>query len=350
MTIILIIVMDPFLSPEVPSSAKVLRLVSLHHGVQTNGMPEVPTSPVMKGNRLSSIWRAGGRLNHMRARRRHVRLEEIPESAYPVILELSQGSNFIVLKEKVSGKIRDSYLVQFPDSREALVQEERIRELYDGTCVFLGRREDRDSGGKGSGGRRGVFRDVFARVSAFQWKSGLASSLLINGLTFAAALGMMVSHRYVLGQAEGPSLVVPVMGVLLAAAVTLGIMKLRGAVRGGRVPSALVDLCFIPLFGAAVFSISGWSALPFLGVAGLVFSGLLLSNRLGRTPSLVRNVRPAILTLTFTGAALGAWWLVAVGLLNPSLMAGMIVTGTCFVNLFIESDVLIQELRLAAFA
>lgn len=350
MVIMLVIIMDPFLSPELPSSAKVLRLVSLHHGLQPNGMPEVPTSPVMKGNRLSSIWRAGGRLNHMQARRRHVRLEEIPESAFPVILELSQGSNFIVLKEKISGKIRDSYLVQFPDSREALVQEERIREIYDGTCVFLSRREDRNSGGKGTGGRRGVLRNVFARMSVFQWKSGLASSLLINGFTFAAALGMMVSHRFVLGRAEGPSVVVPVMSVLLAAAVAIGIMKLRGAVRGGQLPSALGDLCFIPFFGAAVFSISGWSALPFLWVAGLVFSGLLLSNRLGGAPSLVRHVRPAILTLTFTGAAFGAWWLVAVGLLNPAMMAGMIVTGTCFVNLFIESDVLIQELRLAAFA
>ena len=342
--------MDPFLSPELPSSAKVLSLVSLHHGLQAGSRPEVPTSPVMKGNRLSSIWRTGGRLNHLQASRRRVRLEEIPESAYPVILELSHGSNFVVLKEKVSGKAGDSYLVQFPDSREAMVVGDRIRELYDGTCVFLSRREGRDSGEKGSGGRRGVMRGLFTRVSSLQWKNGLASSLLINGITFAAALGMIFSHRLVLGQTDGPSLVIPVMSVLLAAAVTLGIMKLRGAVRGGQVPSALVDLCFIPLFGAAVFFISGWSALPFLWVAGLICGGLLLSNRLGRAPSLIRSARSAILILTFAGAALGAWWLVAVGLLNPAMMAGMIVTGTCFVNLFIESDVLIQEYRLAAFA
>jgi len=342
--------MDPFLSPELPAPAKVLRLVSLHHGLQTGGKPEIPMGPVMKGNRLSSIWRTGGRLNHLQARRRRVRLEEIPEGAYPVILELSQGSNFIVLKEKTPGKTPDSYLVQFPDSREALVLGERIREIYDGTCVFLSRRDTRDSGGKGSGGRRGVLQGLLTRVSSIRWKNGLVSSLLINGIAFAVTLGMVVSHRLVFGRTDEPSLVIPAMSVLLAAAVTLGIMKLRGAARGGQVPSALVDLCFIPLFGGTVFAISGWPALPFLWVAGIISVGLLLSNRLGRTPSLIRSARSAILALTFTGAALGAWWLVAVGLLNPSLMAGMIVTGTCFVNLFIESDVLIQEYRLAAFA
>lgn len=342
--------MDPFLSPDFPASAKVLRLVSLHHGLQTTGNPEIPQCSAMKGNHLSAIWRTGGRMNHLEARRRRVRLEEIPESAYPVILELSQGSNFIVLKEKVAGKTPDSYFVQFPDSREALVLGERIRELYDGTCVFLGRRGKQDSGEMGSGNRRAIFRGLFDRVMASQWKRSLFSSLLINGITFVAALGMIVSHHLVFGRIDGPSLVIPVMSILLAAAVTLGIMKLRGATRTGQVPSALVDLCFIPLFGLAVFSIAGWSALPFLLLAGIMFSGLLLSNRLGRTASLFRAARPAILTLTFAGSAIGACWLAFAGLLSPSMMAGMMVTGTCFVNLFIESDVLIQEYRLAAFA
>jgi ABC-type bacteriocin/lantibiotic exporter with double-glycine peptidase domain len=67
---------------------------------------------------------------------------DIPEGELPVLLQLSGGSNFVILKEK--GK-DDECLVQFPDSREAVVDGERLDEVYDGICVFLQPRSSRNN-------------------------------------------------------------------------------------------------------------------------------------------------------------------------------------------------------------
>lgn len=129
--------MNAFHRPDLPATSKVLSLVRLHHGLPPEGADIMPT--VAKPSApLGRQWRSGARANHLHARRRRVALENLPNGEFPVILELAGGSNFVIVHER-SGKAGegDSFLVQFPDSREAIVRADRLRELYDGTCVFL---------------------------------------------------------------------------------------------------------------------------------------------------------------------------------------------------------------------
>jgi len=131
--------MNSFHQPDFPVSAKVLSLVRLHHGLPSRGGEEIPVVKNALKRRPTRLWKSGARLNHLSARRRRLAIEKISSDCFPAILELSHGSNFVILKEKVenSAEEGDAYIVQFPDSREALVRGARLRELYDGTCVLL---------------------------------------------------------------------------------------------------------------------------------------------------------------------------------------------------------------------
>ena len=105
-----------------PASTRVVDLVRQHHGLPQHadaGLPEENG-----GN-----WRKQARSRHLHARRRQVNLSEIPESQYPVVLEIHGCSHFVILTAK---RDDDTYCVQFPDSREADVSAERLEEFYDG--------------------------------------------------------------------------------------------------------------------------------------------------------------------------------------------------------------------------
>ena len=153
--------MPSFCQPGLAATAKVLSLVRLHHGLPSLGGEEIPLTSEKRQTALGRVWKRGSRLNHLVARRRRIALDEIPVASFPAILELSKGSNFVVLMEKHSGGNGkgDRYLVQFPDSRESLVSGDRLRELYDGVCVFLRPAET-------EGGRGGFLRRFRARRGA----------------------------------------------------------------------------------------------------------------------------------------------------------------------------------------
>lgn len=341
--------MESFLHPELPASAKVLSLVRLHHGLPVSGTDEIPVTPAMQSNRLARIWRTGARLNHLNARRRRIRLDDIPESAFPVVLELGNGSQFLILKEKVNDRAAESYIVQFPDSRESLVRAERIREIYDGNCIFLSPRDAAQDGSSGTGsGRGGWLRRMLSRIGSFPMKRGLTAAILCNSITLAGVIGVVMSHRMAFPRVDPPSLFVPATGVFMAAAVILGILRIRREALTEKLPAALIDCAFIPFYGLATVSLAGWSAVPFFWIAGMVGACLLLSHRLGQVASRLRRARSYILSATFLTGAAGCWTGASLGLLNPALMAGGIILGTCLVNLLIESDVLWQEARLAA--
>jgi|LakMenEpi03Aug12_release.lakeMendotaPanAssembly.Ray.scaffolds.fasta_scaffold324742_1 ABC-type bacteriocin/lantibiotic exporter with double-glycine peptidase domain len=129
--------MNAFHRPDLPASSKVLSLVRLHHGMPPE-IGEVLPATAKASAPLGRLWRSGARANHLQARRRRVPLDDLPEAEFPVILELAGGSNFVIVHER-SGTEGEgqAYRVQFPDSREAEVRADRLRELYDGTCVFL---------------------------------------------------------------------------------------------------------------------------------------------------------------------------------------------------------------------
>ncbi len=342
--------MKHFLQPDVPASAKVLSLVRHHHGLPTGLCDEIPVSAAMRGNRLTRIWRTGARLNHLNARRRRIELDDIPASAFPVVLELGQGTQFLILREKLSDHGTESYLVQFPDARESLVRAERIREIYDGSCVFLRPRGAAHDESPRGGTRSGWLARLRSRIASFPMKRGIIAAITCHVLTLAGVLGVVVSHRLAFPAAAADSLLVPVVGVFMAAAVVLGILRLRREVITERFSAALVDGICLPLYGLAMVFLAGWVATPFFWVAGSVIAVLLLSARLGQMPSRLRGVRGYVVGGTFFAGTVACWTVASLGLFPPALMAGVLVLGTCLVNLLIESDVLWQEVRLALIA
>ncbi|HRQ88798.1 MAG TPA: hypothetical protein PLA50_08375 [Bacteroidia bacterium] len=107
-------------SAEPATIAKIRDLVALHHGVPSG--------------------------QSLVARRRRVSFDRISPDCFPVVLELSGSGQLVILSEKdepaASGE--DTYIVQFPDSRESRVHAERLKSLYSGTCIML-RPEERRS-------------------------------------------------------------------------------------------------------------------------------------------------------------------------------------------------------------
>lgn len=332
--------MNPFHQPEVPATAKVLSLVRLHHGLPSTSDGTIPRP---SGKRLERIWKTGARLNHLFARRRCIALEEIPSACFPVILELSGGSNFVILRERADEcPGTDSYVVQFPDSREALVRGDRLRELYDGVCVFL------KPGSSPRPGGPGLWSRLRERLTARSSKKVIVVSFLANLLTLAAALAVIVAPRSALGENATSTFLLTVLGVLMAAAVAGGLATLRRHASGDPLPGAVVDCAFIPFLAAAIVLLAGWAALPFLAIAGIFSLALLASRHLGSTSSAFRRLRPQLLTFTFLLGAGFAAVLALAGHLAPAFIAAGLVLGTALVDRLFDGDLLLRELRLLA--
>lgn len=122
-----------------PIPSRILGLVRAHHGLPEPVSADSSAAKRQKSRWSPRCWNRESRRNHLTASRRRMELDAIPRESFPVILELSGGSNFVIVNERITG-IRNegtAYLVQFPDSRESLVRADRLREIYDGTCVLL---------------------------------------------------------------------------------------------------------------------------------------------------------------------------------------------------------------------
>lgn len=335
--------MNPFHQPEVPATAKVLCLVRLHHGLPSACGEEIPQARAKGSKRLERTWKTGARLNHLFARRRCIALEEIPPACFPVILELSGGSNFVILRERADEcPGTDSYLVQFPDSREALVRGDRLRELYDGVCVFL------KPGSSPRPGGPGLWSCLRERLTARSSKKVIVVSFLANLLTLAAALAVIVAPRSALGENATSTFLLTVLGVIMAAAVAGGLATLRRHAAGDPLPGAVVDCAFIPFLAAAIVLLAGWAALPFLAIAGIFSLALLASRHLGSTSSAFRRLRPQLLTFAFLLGATFAAVLALAGHLAPAFIAAGLVLGTALVDRLFDGDLLLRELRLLA--
>ncbi len=131
--------MSAIVSSSSSSLTRLIALVGVHHGIPApEGEEKKPEIPIRE-SQLSRAWKKCAREHHLIATRRRVNLDEIPENAYPVALELENGNRFVLLVEKTKNLLTsgDAYIVQFPDSRAALVRDKRIREMYDGTCIFF---------------------------------------------------------------------------------------------------------------------------------------------------------------------------------------------------------------------
>lgn len=122
-----------------PIPSRILGLVRAHHGLPEPVSSDSPATKRQKSSWSPRFWNRESRRNHLSASRRRMELDAIPRESFPVILELSGGSNFVIVNERIAGSRNEgpAYLVQFPDSRESLVRADRLRELYDGTCILL---------------------------------------------------------------------------------------------------------------------------------------------------------------------------------------------------------------------
>lgn len=126
--------MSVFRDPSIPASTRAVQLVSRHHGLPQHEDIAILLAASAATGSLRKVWKREAKAHHLKARRRKMILEEVPEDQFPVILEIDGGTNFVVLLERES---ESDYRIQFPDAREAIVSKERIAEVYDGICVFF---------------------------------------------------------------------------------------------------------------------------------------------------------------------------------------------------------------------
>lgn len=331
--------------PSLPASSRAVRLVRQHHGLpeRAEASDSILRAASVASGSLRRLWKREARANHLRARRRAVRLEEIPERQYPVILEVDGAKNFVVLLERES---ENEYRIQFPDTREAIVSRERIEEVYDGTCVFFtpqgaGRsRGDGGHGGNGNGGGR--WKRFFSRKAA----SSAVVSLVFNGALVVGVFGAMLGHESALGSIDLPPLFVSACAVSVAAFFSAGAILLRRECLRDRGAAGWLDLALVPVLLPLAVQLGGWVVLPFLATGLFVAAYLVVSNRLGSVRSPLASFRRPLVIGAF-GAAMAAAFLGVAGILSSALIPALGL-GSYAVYLLTRSDRLCQQSRLLA--
>ncbi len=332
--------MNAFLQPVTPESARALSLIGRHHGVVSrSGVAEFEG---MEKSGTKIPWGKGATANHLRASRRRVKFEDIPESGLPVILELEGGEKFVILKESCEV---DQVRVQFPDSRESMVNRERLKESYAGNAIFFSKRVDAASQRTASGGSRLLRRRHFSLRRLSREKS-FRVTLGFNLIFLALMLLMVGAHQYVYRSFSHQSLMLPLASIACGAAISVGLLRLRREwVRAGRFASA-ADFIAIPLFVGALSIFAGWSSLPFTVIAFTAGLAFLLSGRFSFLPNHSRRKRSVFLSGAFGISAMLAWGFAAQGSLSPAAMSGSLVLSTYLVYLLIKSEELWQYLGL----
>ena len=220
--------MKSYRNTSIPAASRAINLVRRHHNVPGSGVEMPPVASEEGSRSAGDNWKREARANHLRAKRRTVLLSDIPVGQLPVILEISGGSNFVILKEKEkSGEC----LVQFPDARESIVDLARLEEVYDRYGGFWKAVRSMRPTGK-------TIKGFFFSLAV------LAGALFYVHVESSASLGLV--RR---------SLVLPLMGMLAAGCAVLGLVQLRHGWMGKNRPSRVIELGFIPHFTVTAL---GW--------------------------------------------------------------------------------------------
>jgi len=318
--------------PTLPASTRAVDLVREHHGL-------LPMNGVVDHDREGG-WAQKAHQRHLHARRRLVRLSEIPESQYPVILEIRNGTTFVVLTAKTGEK---TYGIQFPDSREADVSAERLEEFYDGRCVFLKPRRvarGEDSCPISDTPRR-KFRNFLK--SATLSKGAFGFNLVALLLTCL----MIYSHEQAFGGISKPSLIFPLLASGIVGIALVGVIGLRRELFRHRVAAGWMDMAFVPVFLAAATAIAGWPMVPILVIALLLVVGILGSDRLGSVRSGVhRHWKPVVL-VAFVVGSLFLSLACFEGVLSITRMNGALGISTYAIYLIAHGGNAWQSMRLA---
>jgi hypothetical protein len=325
--------MDSSRNTSTPASTRVVDLVRQHHGLPQHadvGLPEENG-----GN-----WRKQARSRHLHARRRQVNLSEIPESQYPVVLEIHGCSHFVILTAK---RDDDTYCVQFPDSREADVSAERLEEFYDGHCVFLkpmrSVRHDDEEGG--SGAARRSFREFLATAKLS--KGAFGFNLVVLLLTWL----LIYSNNQALGELVHRSLILPLLATGVAAPALAGVIGLRHELFRHRIAAGWMDLAFVPVLFGTAMAFAGWAVVPLLGFAALLVVGLLSSKKLGTVQSSLQRHWKAVVAVAFLIGAFSLSFSYLDGALNVAMMNGALGLSTYAVYLIAHGGNSWQSMRLA---
>lgn len=322
--------MEAFRNPSIPAPARAARLVRRHHGLAGPADGAEPASRADDRSR-PRIWRQEARDNHLRARRGKVRLDEIPTESLPVVLEVSSGRNFVILEKRNDDGTCE---VRFPDDRAALVDTERLAEVYDGVCVFL--RPDARSGGGRS-----------RRFLSFRPDRSTAARLLFGTAVVSGALAYAWSGAE-RGEAVRPSLVVPAIGCIASGLAALGVLQLRRFFFEDAGSPRCSDLLFVFLACLAAAMLVGWAALLPVGlIVGMVLH-LASSSRFGSLPSRWEEKRSSLVAAAWALAVAGAAVPATLGWIAPEAMvaaSALIVYATALVS---RADRLVQQWRFAA--
>lgn len=312
---------------------RAIELVSQHHGLPASvGESEEAAS------RLKVA--AFARRRHLRVKRRIVRLEEIPEAQFPVILETHSGRRCVI----VTAKHPDGdYSVQFPDSRESLVSGDRLRESYSGHCLFLrpkrSSRHDDSNGGRLSFARR--LRHLLRSAKLSRGAFGF------NLVVLGATLLLVASNREAMNGVFERSLLIPLLASGFAAAALAGVIGLRRELFRRRLAAGWVDLAFVPvLFGTAI-TFAGWPIVPLLGLGLLLILGSILSRRLGSVRSQLQKHWRLVVVGAFFVGALSLSLSYAAGNLDMVLMNAALGLGTYAIYLIAQASTCWQTMRLS---
>lgn len=337
---------DTWNNPNLPVAAKVLTLVRNHHGF--SGLSEEEISSASEWNRaIPEIpWTKAARAHSLRARKRKVLLEEIPVGSMPVVLELNEGRSLVILLEKVS---EDEFLVQFPDSRESLMERELLEECYSGTAVFLRKRGSRllREWGLMSGGLTAEKASAKKRLAKAAREKSFRSALALNALFLIGTVAMVASHKAAYSEFTHQSFLLPILGILFGGAIALGLIRMRcEVIEEGRF-SALADGVMIPVFAIAMAILAGWTAMPFMIVAALIGCYLLISRRIGSIASRISASRSRLLAGVFLFGAMITWTMAVIGEMAPAALTGLLVMGTYLISMVAGTDRLWQHLRLS---
>ncbi|MEM1441520.1 MAG: cysteine peptidase family C39 domain-containing protein, partial [Verrucomicrobiota bacterium] len=314
-----------------PAVHRAVDLVRHHHGLPEGGSG---------GDEGEAKWAKYARRSHFRAKRQVVKLEEIPESQYPAILEIHGGSHFVILTAK---RDESTYSVQFPDSRESDVSAERLREFYSGQCIFLKpkRSAKRGDDDKGSGSFGQKFRD-FLR-SAKLSKGAFGFNLVVLSLT----LLIVYSNDRALGGMVAPSMMLPLLASGLAALALAGVIGLRRELFRHRMAANWIDLAFVPVLFATAVAFVGWSIVPVLGFAALLMIALLSTRRLGSIPSRLQRHWKMVVAAAFLVGACSLSFSYFRGAVDMALMNGALGLSTYAIYLMAQGAGSWQSIRLA---
>ena len=333
--------MDAYRNPEISPSARAMSLVRKHHGLTSKSGAPIPEALDRKGNVIRGGWRREASMNHLHARRRRLPLEQIREEEMPVILEVNEGRNFVILCETAG---EESFRVQFPDTRESIVTAGRLADVYDGHCILLSpRRGGVSSHDEPRGGGGGFWRRLFRGEAPSKNLGNTVLTLLLNGGVIVGTLWLVNQHGMIFDQLGASGGWLATFAGVIAAMIVLGLSKLRGHLAMKDSGARRIDCAFVPLMLTGVWLMSGLPVIYLFGSA-LMCGAYLFYAKASQEAARFGRV---LFGAAFIVGGLAAWACVTGGSLRPAVLTGVFVLGAYLARVLLDGAHFWPRARLA---